>query len=123
MGVESSTPSYSEQTKNDIDNAIKEPLVLFSASYCGYCSRVKGILKPWEPYKIIEVDQINGGTMMAQYKSYLSQITGSSRITWPRVFIGGKCVGGCDDITRLQQTGILGDLITAAKKSKDYSKL
>ena len=76
--------------------------------------------------------------MMAEYKLYLSkvcmpaglvdhpdtsyyrchvQVTGASRITWPRVFIGGKLIGGCDDTTHLQKQGKLAGLIETAKGS------
>eukprot|EP01083_Nonionella_stella_P069897 186607_1 len=124
MGLLSSSPSYTPQIKQDIDKSIASgPIVVFSASYCAYCRRVKEILKPWQPFTIVEVDQMGGDAVMAEYKAYLSEVTGASRITWPRVFIGGKCVGGCDDTTNLQQNGQLEKLINAAKESTDSSKL
>lgn len=122
MGLSSSAATYSDKTKKDIDAAIAEPLAVFSASYCPYCRRTKGMLKDYEPYKIIEVDQIGNGQLMPEYKAYLSEVTGASRITWPRVFIGGKLVGGCDDTTALQKNGQLQKLITQARNPSD-SKL
>ena len=120
MGSSSSNAAYSDRTKEDIDTAIAScPLVLFSASYCPYCKRVKSILKPYEPYTIVEVDQIGDNKTMPEYKAYLSEITGVSKITWPRVFIGGICIGGCDDTEGLQKNGQLHQLIKDAKKQID----
>ena len=68
------------------------------------------------------MDEIGDSNTMPEYKAYLGELTGASRITWPRVFIGGKLVGGCDDTTRLQQNGQLDQLINNAKKASD-SKL
>lgn len=120
MGGSSSATAYSDKTKQDIDTAIASgPIVLFSASYCPYCKRVKSMLKSYEPYTIVEVDQIGDNKTMPEYKAYLAEVTGVSRITWPRVFIGGKCVGGCDDTERLQKNGRLDQLINDAKKQTD----
>ena len=122
MGLSGSTPSYSEKVQKDIDSAIASgPLVLFSASYCPYCRRVKEILKPYSPYTIIEVDEIGGNSTMSEYKAYLSVVTGASRITWPRVFIGAQCIGGCDDTTKLKNNGQLDKLINDAKKKYNES--
>merc|ERR1712228_256024 len=106
------------------DQAIASgPVVMFCASYCPYCRKAKELLKPWQPYTIVEVDQIGNGSVMNQYKSYLSEVTGASKITWPRVFIGGKCVGGCDDTTKLKQNRQLEKLIEDAKNQTESAKL
>ena len=114
--------TYSNKTKMDIDNALaSDPIVLFSATYCPHCVIIKKILKPYEPYTVIEVDTLdevgrNGPTFL-EYKAYLSQVTGLTRILWPRLFIGGKCVGGSDDTTILDKSGELDKLINDAKKA------
>lgn len=122
MGVAIAAATYSDKTKRDIDTAIaSDPIVLFSATYCPHARLVKKILKPYEPYTIIEVDELdeigrNGPTFL-EYKAYLSLITGATRITWPRTFIGGKCVGGSDDVTILLRNGELDKLIKDAKQA------
>merc|ERR1719474_757969 len=118
MGLMSSSnkPRYPESVKADIDAALRDhPLVVFSATYCPYCTRTKALLQPFQPH-VIEVDSL-GGNAMSQYKSYLSEVTGASKITWPRVFIGGKLIGGCDDTTKLHKHGKLEQLIESAKST------
>jgi len=105
--------TYSEDTKNDINAFIaKGPVVVFSASYCPYSKKAKEILKPYKP-EILEVDHVDGGKHLDEYKMYLAEITGAG--TWPRVFIGGKCIGGCDDTQKLLDNGELEKLINQAK--------
>ena len=113
----SSAVKCTPELKKEIDDAITNHAVtVFSATYCPYCTRVKGLLKQWQPY-VVEVDQVKNGGAMGEYKSYLSEVTGASRITWPRVFIGGKCVGGCDDTTSLKNSGKLEQMISEAQEN------
>ena len=115
----SSGSSYSVQIKQDIDDAIaSNTFVMFSASYCPYSRKAKESLKPWQPFTVVEVDLIGNSSTVNQYKSYLSEVTGAYKITWPRVFIAGKCVGGLDDIAELKQSGELQELIEDARRQR-----
>lgn len=67
-----------------------EPIVVFSRPGCPFCARAKAALSERGlRYTDISQDQkINSGVLRA--------ITG--RMTWPQVFIGGRLVGGADEL-------------------------
>ena len=86
-------------------------VMVFSKSYCPYCAKAKRALSSYPIHpRILELDQINDGDA---YQEALAAITGGSTV--PRVFIGGKFIGGGDDTARLHQSGELSRLLTAAK--------
>ncbi|KAL5076404.1 hypothetical protein RYX36_015388 [Vicia faba] len=72
--------------------AASSPVFLFSKTYCGYCKRVKDLLKQLgATYKVLELDiESDGGEIQAA----LAEWTGQRTV--PNVFIGGKHIGGCD---------------------------
>eukprot|EP01118_Nematostelium_gracile_P011176 TRINITY_DN3930_c0_g1_i1.p1 TRINITY_DN3930_c0_g1~~TRINITY_DN3930_c0_g1_i1.p1 ORF type:complete len:121 (-),score=32.63 TRINITY_DN3930_c0_g1_i1:52-375(-) len=86
------------------------PLTVFSKTYCGYCSRTKSLFNKMgaKPY-IMELDERNDG---AEIQKYLSQVTGGNTV--PRVFVGGKFIGGCDDTHALYNSGKLQNLLKEA---------
>ena len=47
-----------------------------------------------------------------EIQSYLKELTGASSV--PRVFVGGKCIGGGDDTAALDQRGALKDLLASS---------
>lgn len=104
-----STDSYSF-VKNLID-AI--PVVVFSKSYCPYCRNAKRALSTYRMsdnvYKIIELD---GREDCDKIQDVLLQMTGARSV--PRVFIGGECVGGCDDVHAAQKEGRLEEMLRKA---------
>ncbi|MFC5511319.1 glutathione peroxidase [Massilia jejuensis] len=67
-----------------------EPIVVFSRPGCPFCARAKAALSERGlRYTDISQDQkINSGVLRA--------ITG--RMTWPQVFIGGRLIGGADEL-------------------------
>uniref|UniRef100_A0A915PQG8 Glutaredoxin domain-containing protein n=1 Tax=Setaria digitata TaxID=48799 RepID=A0A915PQG8_9BILA len=82
------------------------PVVVFSKTYCPYCKNAKRALSayriPDSFYRIIELD---GRDDCDQIQDILLQKTGTRTV--PRVFIGGKCVGGADDTIAAQRDGRL----------------
>jgi len=100
--------SVADKTRQLIaENAV----TVFSKSYCPYCTKAKRSLSAYPVHvNVIELDQIADGDA---YQNVLQQMTGGRTV--PRVFIGGKFIGGGDDTERLHQTGQLRQLLTAAK--------
>ncbi|XP_072166669.1 uncharacterized protein [Diadema setosum] len=85
-------------------------VVVFSKTYCPFCTMAKTALKDagLENYKLIELDSHSMG---AQIQDCLNEITGARTV--PRVFIGGKCVGGGTEVKQLQNSG---QLVTILKE-------
>jgi glutaredoxin-like protein len=67
-----------------------EPIVVFSRPGCPFCARAKAALSERQlRYTEISQDQkINTSVLRAV----------SGRMTWPQVFIGGRLIGGADEL-------------------------
>uniref|UniRef100_A0A2K6VXG3 Glutaredoxin domain-containing protein n=1 Tax=Onchocerca volvulus TaxID=6282 RepID=A0A2K6VXG3_ONCVO len=89
------------------------PVVVFSKTYCPYCKKAKQALSTFrmsnDLYKIIELNERED---CDKIQDALLQITGARSV--PRVFIGGKCIGGCDDTMSAQRDGRLDKLLKEA---------
>ncbi|XP_003738298.1 glutaredoxin [Galendromus occidentalis] len=86
------------------------PLVVFSKTTCPYCDKAKRILEKYKAqYDLIELNQREDGQAI---QDVLKGITGARSV--PRVFIGGKCIGGGDDTARLDSEGKLESLLKEA---------
>ncbi|CAL5203315.1 unnamed protein product [Lathyrus oleraceus] len=90
--------------------AASSPVFVFSKTYCGYCKRVKDLLKQiGATYKVLELDtESDGGEIQAA----LAEWTGQRTV--PNVFIGGKHIGGCDSVLEKHRAGQLVPLLTDA---------
>ena len=81
---------------------------VFSKSYCPYCHKAKDAIRSalGQPgiaaTTIWELDERQDGN---EIQSYLGQKTGASTV--PRVFVGGKFLGGGDDTARAAKDGTL----------------
>jgi len=77
--------------------------VVFSKTYCGYCTRVKGLFEQLgvKPY-VIELNTRDDGDSL---NDYLTGVTNVSTV--PKVFIGGEFIGGCDKTVALNSKGEL----------------
>lgn len=80
---------------------------MYTTGTCPYCLRAKRLLaeKGVRDIEEIRVDLEPG------QRERMMEITG--RHTVPQIFIGGRHVGGCDDLMALEQRGAL-DLLLAA---------
>jgi len=67
-----------------------EPVVIFSKPGCPHCARAKALLED----KGYRFDEISLGKHITS--STLRAVSGSG--TWPQVFIGGKLIGGADQL-------------------------
>ncbi|KAK9380064.1 thioredoxin-like protein [Kockiozyma suomiensis] len=88
----------------------KNPIMVFSKTYCPYCVHAKGLLKNESAAvaaKILELDEMGkeGSDLQnAVYQLY-------SHRTVPAIFIGGKFIGGDSDLTSLKNSGKLKSIL------------
>nr|XP_054764858.1 uncharacterized protein LOC129271558 [Lytechinus pictus]XP_054764860.1 uncharacterized protein LOC129271560 [Lytechinus pictus] len=88
-----------------VDAAIRDnKVVMFSKTYCPYCKMAKSALNSagLKNYKVIELEN---HSMCDQIQDYLLKLTKARSV--PRVFIGGKCIGGGSETKALQDQGKL----------------
>eukprot|EP01088_Endostelium_zonatum_P013330 TRINITY_DN27823_c0_g1_i1.p1 TRINITY_DN27823_c0_g1~~TRINITY_DN27823_c0_g1_i1.p1 ORF type:complete len:130 (+),score=16.99 TRINITY_DN27823_c0_g1_i1:79-468(+) len=101
-------------TKNEggVSGIIKtHPLLVFSKTYCPYCSRAKEIFSELgAKAHVVELDVVGNGSAL---QAELKKLTGRSTV--PNVFIAGENIGGCDDTEGLLQSGELQKKLRAAK--------
>lgn len=101
---------------------IQNPVVVFSKTYCGYCTRANAVLKQvgegLEGYvqsEVFELDEM--GDDGEKMQNYLFEKTGQRTV--PNIFINGKHIGGCDD---LLSTSNLPELLTSAYTKSSSSE-
>ena len=86
----------------------------FSKTYCPYCTKAKNALRDVlgpradASLTVIELDQRADGAAIQSALAF----TGATSV--PRVFIGGKFIGGGDDTVALAKSGELLKLVNAA---------
>jgi len=101
-----------------VRNAINtKPVVIFSKSTCPYCRKAKQALSVYRlsssVYEIVELDEMRvSSNWIDMVQSTLAALTGSRTV--PRVFIGGKCIGGGDDTANLHRSGQLEAMLREA---------
>jgi glutaredoxin 3 len=80
---------------------------LFTTDYCPYCKKAKALLdKKGAKYQEIDLTHDEAGRLKLVERS-------GGRKTVPQIFIGGKHIGGCDDLYALDQKGGLDPLLAA----------
>eukprot|EP00882_Tetradesmus_deserticola_P003081 GHRQ01003270.1.p1 GENE.GHRQ01003270.1~~GHRQ01003270.1.p1 ORF type:complete len:136 (+),score=47.27 GHRQ01003270.1:82-489(+) len=98
---------YASQADNVKQTVADNKVVVYSKTYCPYCTEAKGLFKQLQvPAKVIELDTMTGG---ADLQLGLQEVTGRSTV--PQVFVGGKHVGGCDDTVAAYQSGKLKEML------------
>ncbi len=80
---------------------------VFTQAWCPYCERVVGLLQS----KGVSFQEIPAPHGSVQRQGAMAK---SGRSTMPQVFIGGKFVGGCDDVVALERAGKLDPMLHAA---------
>jgi glutaredoxin 3 len=78
---------------------------IFTTQYCPYCLRAKALLRERgvNDFEEIKIDE--------HPAERATMIELSGRRTVPQIFIGGKHVGGCDDLQALDRQGELVPLL------------
>lgn len=77
---------------------------IYVTAYCGYCDRAKQLLRR----KGVAFRELDVGND-PEKRAWL--VTATGRRTVPQIFIGGRSVGGYDDIAALDRTGELDGLL------------
>ncbi len=81
-------------------------IVIYTRQMCSYCSAAKNLLSQM-------------GAAFTEHDASFSQdlraemIKKSGRTTFPQIFIGGKHIGGFDDMNALHRAGSLSALVNA----------
>jgi len=106
-GAKSKPPPPSSGVKAEMDELIQSKAVLLiSKSYCPYSKKAKQVLAKYnidpEKFEVIEIDQRKD---MDKIQAYMKKLTGASSV--PRVFIGGRCIGGGDETAAAHKNGKL----------------
>ncbi|GAX28971.1 glutaredoxin 3 [Fistulifera solaris] len=84
------------------------PVVVWSKSYCPYCTATKNLFQKLNvPHKVHELDQMSNGN---DIQAALQQMTGQRTV--PNVFIKGKHLGGNDDTQAAHRSGHLQQLLS-----------
>mmetsp|Transcript_34147 Transcript_34147/g.74350 ORF Transcript_34147/g.74350 Transcript_34147/m.74350 type:complete len:138 (+) Transcript_34147:25-438(+) len=88
--------------------------IVFSKSTCPFCSMAKQVLLADLQAKchIVDMDNAYSGADMAEMQDHFLATTGARSV--PRVFIGGKCVGGGSDVQELHARGELKSMLEKA---------
>lgn len=90
-----------------LDTIKKEKVVIFSKTYCPYCTMAKEQFKKLSfPFFVVELDNRDDSN---ELQDVLGEMTGARTV--PRVFIDGKCVGGGTDVKRMYEDGSLKALL------------
>ncbi|KAJ3038643.1 Glutaredoxin-1 [Rhizophlyctis rosea] len=94
--------------KELVESAIKDnKAVVFSKSYCPYCTKAKRLLDSLNvKYQLYELDQRDDGSAI---QGYLADKTGQRTV--PNIFISQQWVGGCDDLHAKHSNGSLKPLL------------
>ncbi|KAG0047348.1 hypothetical protein BGZ83_007572 [Gryganskiella cystojenkinii] len=102
------TPEMAAAIKKRVDELIaSNDIVVFSKSYCPYCTKAKNLLTLLEAKFIaIELDNDEQG---AAIQAYLLELT--DQRTVPNIFISQKHIGGCDSLFALNKSGELKTLL------------
>ena len=81
---------------------------IYTSPICGYCHRAKALLAK-KGVAFTEID-VSGDPDVRDEMVERAQ----GRRTVPQIFVGGRHVGGCDDIYALESAGKLDPLLAAA---------
>ena len=84
-----------------------DPVLIYTTAICPYCIRAKRLLSSkGVSFREIDVSQD------PDTRTYLVEATGQRTV--PQIFIGGKSIGGCDDMVALDRQGLLDDMLRQA---------
>ena len=88
---------------------------IYSKEWCPYCAKAKALLRS----KQLKYEEIN---VTSDAKAEQEMISRSQRRTVPQIFIDDRSIGGYDDLSQLNATGELDQLLNI-KSSIDLTKI
>ena len=80
---------------------------IYTTRFCGFCVAAKRLLTEKE-VAFTEIDVGMGSGKRAE----MTQRANGGR-TVPQIFIGGRHIGGCDELYELERSGKLNDILAA----------
>lgn len=80
---------------------------IYTTEACGYCVRAKGLLES----KGVAYEEVHFPRSDIEARMRLVELTG--RYTVPQILIGGRPIGGWDDLSALDRAGELDRLLGA----------
>lgn len=83
-----------------------QPVVIYSSDWCPYCIRAKQLLT----HKGVTFNEIK---VDGQPDARAEMTRKAGRTSVPQIWIGGRHVGGCDDLYALERAGKLDALLKA----------
>lgn len=84
-----------------------QPVEIYTSPMCGFCHAAKRLLKD----KGANFSEINIWTNPSRKPEMIQRANGGRTV--PQIFVGGKHVGGCDDLYALERAGKLDALLAA----------
>jgi len=82
-----------------------QDVTIYTRILCGYCSAAKRLLKE----KGAKFEEINA-TMSRKLRDEMQERAGG-RHTFPQIFIGGRHIGGCNELYELDRQGKLDPML------------
>merc|ERR1712107_616563 len=106
--------SYSEPAVEKAKSLIQDHgCVVFSKSTCPFCAVAKEVLASAKAkHHVMEMDKELGYEEMSKLQDFFRDTTGARSV--PRVFIGGKCIGGGSETQGLYDVGQLQPMLKEA---------
>lgn len=80
-------------------------VMMYTRTYCPFCTRAKALMQE----KGVTFEEVNLDTHPQRRDEMVRRADG--RHTVPQIFIGGRGVGGCDDVFELERRGELDELL------------
>lgn len=81
-----------------------KPVKIYTKTYCPYCVKAKRLLES----KGIAFEEVN----IENDPDFAQQLFAQTGFrTVPQIFVGEKCIGGCDDLYALDAQGALDELL------------
>ena len=80
---------------------------IYTKDYCPYCKKAKTLLD----IKKADYQEFDVGTDESLLQEMVKKSGGAKTV--PQIFIGGKHIGGCDDLYALNEKGELDKLLAA----------
>ena len=81
-------------------------VTIYTKPYCPYCMRAVSLLEQ----KGVDFTEIEAGMDPDLRREMVER---SGRTTFPQIFIGGRHIGGCDEMMDLERAGKLDPMLAA----------
>lgn len=84
-----------------------KPVEIYTTRFCGFCVAAKRLLSQ----KSVEFSEIDVGTQPNRRAEMTQRANGGRTV--PQIFIGGRHIGGCDELHALERAGKLNAMLAA----------